>query len=154
MAEITSPQIKLIRNSVSINAPKEKVWELLTTTEYTEDWYTEFCPGGVNNKVDWKQGGRAVFTDNTGFGMIGKIKTWKPNEALVFEFDGQIKDGKEDFDSPEAKSLKGAQERYKLTEQNGQTRLDIEADMNAEYFDMMSDAWERALQKVKVLAEK
>ena len=43
---------------------------------------------------------------------------------------------------------------YRLSGENGKTLLSIESDMMEEYFDMMSEAWDRALEKIKAMAEK
>ena len=59
----------------------------------------------------------------------------------------------EDFESDDAKGIKGSLETYKLSEMNGVTHLVIESDMGEDYFEKMSLAWNKALIKIKELAE-
>ncbi|WP_211318107.1 hypothetical protein [Pontibacter mucosus] len=68
------------------------------------------------------------------------------------EFKGLVHEGKEDYESEEARQVKGSRESYVLTEENGKTRLDISSEMGEEYYEQMSQAWDRALQKLKQLA--
>jgi hypothetical protein len=62
-------------------------------------------------------------------------------------------DGVEDYDSDVAKDVQGGLETYRLSEKNGITRLSIECDMGEDFFEIMSQAWDRALQKIKQLTE-
>ncbi len=47
----------------------------------------------------------------------------------------------------------GFKEQYHLTESNGVTTLAIDTVMADEYHEMMMDAWDKALVRVKELAE-
>ena len=60
----------------------------------------------------------------------------------------------EDYTSEMIESMKGGHEIYRLSGDNGKTLLSIESDMTEEYFDMMSEAWDRALEKIKAMSEK
>lgn len=145
-------KVKTIKKSIDINAPKQQVWNILVEDEYTRDWYSEFSPGS-HVETDWKEGGKAVFSDHTNCGMVAKIIANKPLEELAFEYTGFLKDGVEDYESEGAKAMKGGKEIYILKGENGTTHLDIASDMGDEWFDSMSVAWDKALQKVKQLAE-
>ena len=145
--------LKTINKSVNINAPKEKVWKVLLDDKYTRTWYNEFSEG-TYAETDWTPGSKALFRDKSGMGLIAKITENKPYEVIAMEHQGMItSSGKEDYDSEMAKSVKGAIEKYTLSEDNGTTRLQITCDMEEKYFDSMSNAWERALNKVKELSE-
>ncbi len=145
-------KVKTIKKSIDINAPKQQVWNILVEDEYTRGWYSEFSPGS-HVETDWKEGGKAVFSDHTNCGMVAKIIANKPLEELAFEYTGFLKDGVEDYESEGAKAMKGGKEIYILKGENGTTHLDIASDMGDEWFDSMSVAWDKALQKVKQLAE-
>jgi hypothetical protein len=95
-----------------------------------------------------------IFTDPTKSGLVGRIVVNKPNEELVVEYEGEYKDGVEDYDSESAKQIKGGKEAYKLSEKDGKTQLDVTGDMHPDFYDMMSEAWEKAIKKIKELAEK
>lgn len=146
-------EIKEIRKSVEIEAPKEKVWEVLLQDKYIQEWYAVFSET-AKVETDWQTGSKALFTDCTGNGTICTIAESKPGEALLLEFTGIIKNGLEDLESEEAQAIKGAREQYRLSQQNGTTTLSVLSDMAAVYFDHMAAKWEAALQKIKELAEK
>jgi uncharacterized protein YndB with AHSA1/START domain len=143
---------KTIKKSIAINASKEKVWEILLKDETTRIWYAEFSEG-THVDTDWNVGSKALFTDNSGDGIIGKIVENKNAELLSLEYQGAIVKGNEDYESDMARSVKGGMEIYNLAEINGVTNLTIACDMDENYFDMMSLAWDRALQKIKALSE-
>ncbi len=142
-----------IKKSIDINASKEKVWDVLTNDSLNRIWFNEFSEG-TKADTDWQIGSKAIFTDSSGMGIIGKIAESKPGEYLSIEYLGVAANGAEDYESEEAKSVIGNFENYTLTENNGITHLDISSDMGAEYFDMMSAAWDKAVLKIKELAEK
>ncbi len=145
--------MKRIKKSIAISAPKEKVWQVLTDDKLTRIWYAEFSPG-TYAETDWKVGSKALFTDADGNGMITKVIENKPAEKLSVEYTGMIVNGKEDYESDGAKAMMGGFESYRLSEKEGVTHLAIEGDMSADYFDMMSLSWDKALQKIKELGER
>lgn len=136
---------------MEINAPKEKVWQVLTDNNLTTIWYSAFGEG-THAETDWKLGSKALFTDNTGSGLVSKIIVNKPFESLSVEHQGIVTNGTEDYESDIAKLIKGGLENYYLTETNGITTLSIECDMSSDYYDSMSAAWEDALKILNKLA--
>jgi len=141
-----------IKKSVEINASSEKVWNVLILDEYNREWYSAFSEG-THAETDWKVGSKVVFFDKSKDGMIGKIIENEPGKSLVIEYDGVIMQGLEDYDSEVAKKVKGGQESYILTDVDGATNLAISSDMDPEYYEMMSEQWDVALEKIKTLAE-
>jgi len=144
--------MKTIKKSIEINAPKEKVWEVLTEDRYTRIWYAEFHEGS-HAVTDWKQGSKAQFIDNDGSGIVGVIAVSESGKELVIEYTGMVMKGVEDFESDMAKEFKGARESYKLSEKDGVTIIDLAGDMNDQMYEMMSGLWEKAFAKLKELAE-
>ncbi len=142
--------IQKIEKSIIINALKERVWDVMLLDKFTRIWYTTFSEGS-HAETDWTLGSKAIFTDNGNFGLIAKIVHNEPYHVVSLEYTGILKNGVEDYETPDA--MKGCFETYTLTEKDGATLLSIELDIEAEYFDMMSAAWEKALIKVKELAE-
>ncbi len=145
--------MKTIEKEISINALKEKVWDVLLQDEPAHVWYAEFCEG-AHAVSDWQVGSKAIFTDNDGNGLIAKITEHKPTEFISMEYEGELVNGKEEYDTSVAKEIKGGKEVYRLTGNNGTTHLAISGDMDDAMFEPMSAAWERALKKIKALAEK
>ena len=144
--------LKNIHKSIEINAPAEKVWKVLLGADYIKIWYTAFGEG-LEAKTDWQLGSKAVFNDQKGDGMIGRIITNEPNKKITIEYDGFMVKGQEDFTSEAALATKGSQETYTLVSASNGTALDITCDMDENYFDMMSGMWENAVQKIKKLSE-
>ena len=141
-----------ISKTIDINAPKEIVWEVLLNDKFTSAWYSEFSPG-THADTDWKLGSKAIFTDNSHSGLIGKIIANNAYEHLSVEYQGIVIDGAEDYTSSEATFVKGGLETYRLAEKNGRTTLSIDCDMGEDMFQSMSEAWERALAQIKRLSE-
>ena len=144
--------LKNIHKSIDIKAPAEKVWQVLLEADYIKNWYTAFGEG-IEANTDWQLGSKAVFTDQKGDGMIGRIVTHEPIKKITIEYDGFMSKGQEDLTSENAISAKGSQETYTLEPTNNGTSLDITCDMDESYFEIMFDMWENALQKIKQLAE-
>jgi hypothetical protein len=99
-------------------------------------------------------GSKAMFTDNSGSGIVGRVVENKPNEVLSLEYEGEVVAGVEEYHSEIAKGVKGSRETYRLSEKGDITSLSIECDMAEQYFDYMSAAWDKALEKIKELASK
>ena len=65
-----------------------------------------------------------------------------------------VKDGIEDTDSDSAEGWAGAKENYRLTDNNGKTKLAVDMDSTDEFKDYFLKTWPKALEKVKELSEK
>ena len=145
--------METIKKSVDIHAPTNIVWQILTEDQFTRQWYSEFSEGTFAT-TDWKEGSKVIFADESRSGLIGKIITNKPNNLLAVEYTGNFIDGKEDYESDTAKAVMGGREIYQLTAVNDLTRLSIECDLVESLIPTMSQAWDKALQLIKRLAEK
>jgi len=144
--------LKTIHASTTVEAPKEKVWDVLTGDESYRIWSSTFSEGSYV-QTDWTVGSKIFFKDEDGSGLVGRIIEYVPLKTISIEYDGEIIDGKEEYGSDDAKAIKGAHEVYQLDEKDGVTRLTVECDMTEEYFDMMSQLWDKALEKIKQLSE-
>lgn len=143
--------MKTIQKTKEINAPKEKVWNVLLEDEYNRIWMAEFMEGS-HAKTDWIVGHKVRFLDNDNNGLVGRILTKQPYDVIEMEYDGEVKNGEDDFDSEMAQQMKGSRENYYLSESNGVTTLKIEVDMGDDWIDMMSAAWDKALDKIEELS--
>jgi hypothetical protein len=136
--------------SIDINAPKQKVWNVLFDDGTYQEWTSVFAPGS-HVETDWKKGSKAVFLDGEGNGMVSRIAESEPPDFLAIEHRGEIHNGKEDS---EKKDWTGAIESYKLTETGGKTTLRVEMDSNEKWKEFFSGVWPKALDKVKEIAER
>ncbi len=138
--------------NVNINAPREKVWQILWGDETYPAWTAAFCEGS-RAETDWQQGSKVLFLDGEGCGMVSEVAQRVDNEYMSFRHLGEIKDGVEDTTSERVKAWAGATENYTLKESNGATELLIDTDITEEYAETFKKMWPLALQKVKKLSE-
>jgi len=64
-----------------------------------------------------------------------------------------IKDGVDDFDSPEVKKWSPSFENYTFMAKDGGTEVLVELDTPDEYAEMFEEMWPKALEILKELAE-
>lgn len=138
--------------NTSINAPRNKVWEILWGEQTYPAWTAAFSEGS-KIETDWQVGGRTLFLDSSNKGMVSTIAAKVPNEYMSFKHLGEIDNGVEDLSSDKVKSWAGSTENYTLTDANGKTTLLVEMDIDEEYKDYFLTAFPKALNKVKELAE-
>jgi len=140
--------------SITINAPKEKVWQTLWDDESYRAWAAEFAEGS-RAVTDWSKGSKVLFLGNDDKGMVSQIAENIPNEFMSFRHLGIYGDGREDTESQEAQKWKGF-ENYRLSGTNGKTDLTVALSMDnmpPEFVDYFQQTWPKALQKLKQLAE-
>ena len=101
---------------IIINAPKQKIWDVLWTPETYSEWTKYFNPKSISiMKSDWQVGGKTYFTNTEGEGMVSTIDSLEKPDQIVFKHLGMIKEGKEDLESEEVKGWSGSLEKYFLT---------------------------------------
>lgn len=139
--------MKKLKFQIQINAPKETVWNVLWDDQSYRQWTFVFSPGS-RAKSDWEKGSRIEFVNETGDGMYALIEEKIPNAQMVFLHQGEIKNGK---DTPG--DWGQSREAYFLSEQNGQTELNVELDSPEAFQEYFADTFPKALQLVKELSE-
>lgn len=139
--------------STTINAPKEKVWEVLWDLDAYRAWTKAFSESSTVQTDNWKEGSKLLFHDGNGSGMVSEVAANRPNEYMSFRHLGMVKNGIEDTTSDEVKIWAGSMENYTLKGENGSTELTIDMDINDEYKEMFEKMWPHALASVKALAE-
>ena len=137
---------------ISINAPKESVWQTLWNDSTYRQWTSVFAEGS-RAETDWKTGSKILFTDGKGSGMVSTVAENKPYEFMSIRHLGVLKDGVEEIDSPEVQKWAGALENYTLRSQGGKTELDVDMDTTEEFSDYFETTWPKALEKLKEVAE-
>jgi len=142
-----------IHFSISINAPKEKVWNALWEDSNYRNWTTAFYEGSYAQTDNWKVGTKVLFLGPGGSGMVSMVAANKLNEFMSFEHHGEVKEGVEDTTSDKVKAWAGAMENYTLSEAGGKTILQVAMDITEEYEDYFVKTWPLALDKIKSLAE-
>ncbi|NQX39996.1 Uncharacterized conserved protein YndB, AHSA1/START domain [Pedobacter steynii] len=145
--------MKKLEFKILIDAPREKVWDVIIGKDTYPQWTAPFAEGS-KAETDWKKGSRAVFSSGNGDGMVSEIAENIPYEFLSIRHLGMITNGVEDLDSEEIKKWSGSLEDYRLRDVGGKTEWKVEMDTAGEWEDYMNKTWPLALQKAKELAEK
>jgi len=138
---------------VTIDAPKEKVWNTLWNDATYREWTSVFAEGS-RAESDWKKGSKILFLDGKGSGMVSVIAEQIPNEFMSFKHLGEVKDGVEDTASEKVSQWAGAFENYTLKMINGKTELIVDMDISDDFADYFLKTFPKALDKVKEIAEK
>jgi hypothetical protein len=138
--------------NVSINAPKEKVWNTLWDDATYREWTSVFSEGS-HAKTDWKKGSKVLFLDNKNSGMVSRIADVKENEFMSFEHLGEMRDGVEVTDKAKH-DWSGALENYTLKARDGKTDLIVDMDISSDFADYFEKTFPLALDKVKQVAER
>ncbi|HEY0979900.1 MAG TPA: SRPBCC domain-containing protein [Candidatus Paceibacterota bacterium] len=143
--------------SVTINAPREKVWDTMLSVDTYPQWTTAFHPGSYY-KGTLAQGEKFLFLgpDEEGgeMGMVSRVAEIRPHEFISFEHLGIVKNGVEDTESEEAKKWAPAFENYTFNEVEGGTEVVIDQDIESGYKAEFEKMWQEALVLLKELAEK
>ncbi len=142
-----------VDQSIEINAPVSKVWDVLTDSGYTAEWASEFNGGSpFHIESDWRLNSPVSWKGLDGKTIVeGNVTALEPGKFLrftVFDVRSQRPPVTEDDGIT-----------YRLSEENGKTILHVlQGDFSAmpegeKYRDMSADVWARVLPKVKELAE-
>lgn len=138
---------------IIINAPSEKVWDVLWTPETYTEWTQYFGPGSVM-KSDWKVGGKTYFVNAEGAGMVSTIDSLDEPNQIIFKHLGMVdKEGNEDIHSKEVMEWSGAFEKYILIDLDGKTKLHTEVQVEKEWREHLNTGFLKGLEVVKNLAE-
>ena len=140
--------------SIEIHASAQRVWDVLTSPVATAEWASEFTAGGpvLHIESDWLVGSPVLWKDRKKHVVVdGVVTAVQPPVLLRFTvFDVR---GKRPAVSPEDGIT------YKLTEREGKTVLWVsQGDFStmtdgAKYRELSEDIWNRALVRIKRLAE-
>ena len=139
--------------TIEINAPKNKIWDVLWSPETYSEWTRYFSPDS-RMRTDWQVGGKTYFTDAEGNGMVATIDSLDEPNAVVFKHLGMVKNGVEDTESEEVKQWSGAQEKYFLIGlDNGKIKLQTEIQTDDQWKAEMDTGFTKGLEIVKALSE-
>ena len=146
-----------LRRTIFINAPRERVWDVMLSPDTYRQWTSAFNPGSYY-KGDWSQGSKILFLgphpDGSGEGgMVSRIRENRLHEFISIEHLGIVHDGVEDTESEEAKKWAPAFENYTFAEKNGGTELIVEMDVEANEKENLETMWTGALSRLKEIAE-
>ncbi|MCW3121392.1 MAG: Activator of Hsp90 ATPase 1 family protein [Flavipsychrobacter sp.] len=140
---------------ITIDAPKEKVWNTLWNDTTYQEWTAVFSPGS-RAETDWENGSKVLFVNAEKSGMVSMIADNVPNEFMSIRHLGIIKNGVEELDSKESAKWAGAMENYTLQDVEGGTELTVDMSVKGispQFVDYFSKIWPKALTRLRELAE-
>jgi uncharacterized protein YndB with AHSA1/START domain len=144
-----------VYQTIEINAPATKVWDVLTHSEYNNHWATEFSSGGPQFHLEstWELGSPVLWKGEDETVIVeGNVTAFEPNKLLRFTV----------FDvRSEEKALVTEEDgiTFHLSEENGKTNLHIlQGDFSVmpegkKYRDLSAEIWDKVLPCIKEMAE-
>lgn len=138
--------------STIINAPKANVWDALWDRDSYGKWTAEFSEGSYAES-EWQEGGYIRFLAPEGDGMYSIIERKDPPNYMSFKHIGVVKNWEDMPLDEESRKWTGAMENYTLQELGEGTELVVELDTTDDHESYFKEAFPRALNKVKELAE-
>jgi uncharacterized protein YndB with AHSA1/START domain len=145
--------MKTMHFHVVINKPREVVWTKMIDPEGFRYWTTAFKEGS-HYVGSWSKGSTIRFLDPEKNGMVAEIAACDPYEFISIRNVGNVVNGVDDTESEEVQSWAPGFENYTFVEIPEGTDLIVDADIPDAWADMMTEAWPRALQALKELAER
>lgn len=136
---------------IIIRAPRNKVWDTLWQGATFRQWAGLIDPGTymVGELVKGKE--IQFISAENGYGVTSLVEKVTANEFLLLKHSADTQDTGE---RERAREWTGGKETYSLTEENGSTTLTVIVDVPLEMEEYFKDAYPKAFQKVKELAEK
>jgi len=152
-----SPKLEVINFEISINAPAEKVFNLMLEDKTYREWTAAFNPSSYY-KGSWDKGSKILFVgedkDGNIGGMVSKIRENIPGKFISIEHLGLVKGEEEITSGAEVEGWAGALENYTFKTNNGNTVVEVDMDSNEDFKSYFQETWPKALNKLKSLCEK
>ncbi len=143
--------MKKLQFSIEIKAPRERVWNILWEDKTFRDW-ASIIDEGTYMVGEMKEGNEVQFISSVnGYGVTSLIEKLVPNEFVLFR---HMADTKESGEQEREKEWTGGTESYSLAEKDGVTTLTVTFDVPPEQEETFKVRFPKALERVKVLAEK
>lgn len=142
--------MKDLQFSIDIQAPKEKVWDTLWQDATLREWAGLIDPG-THLVGELKEGNEVQFISGNGYGVTSLVEKLTPGEFLRLKHQADTQDeGKQERE----KEWTGGEESYQLTEKDGATTLVATFNVPPEMEEYFTVNYPKALERVKVLAER
>jgi hypothetical protein len=152
--------LEKLQFTININTPVNKVYDLmlgLNNKSTYEQWTAMFNPTSTY-EGNWEKGSKMLFVGidekgNKG-GMVSEIADNVLNQYVSIRHYGLVQANVEITSGPEAEKWATGFENYTFQEKDGVTDLAIElVGLNEDLTGYMSDAWPKALAKLKEICE-
>jgi uncharacterized protein YndB with AHSA1/START domain len=137
--------VRKLRFRTHINAPVERVWEMMLGPDSYRQWTSAFVEGSYF-EGSWDEGATIRFLSPSGDGMVAIIAENRPHERISIRHVGIIAAGVEDRESDQIRAWAPAFENYTFRPVDGGTEVAIEQDVAEDFEQHMLDMWPRALE--------
>jgi uncharacterized protein YndB with AHSA1/START domain len=142
--------MKEMQFSIDIHAPKQTVWDTLWQDETFRDWAGLIDPG-TYMVGELKEGAEVQFISaENGYGVTSLVERVTPGEYLLLKHSA---DTQKSGEQAREKEWTGGTESYTLTERDGTTTLTATFDVPLEMEAYFAEAYPKAFERVKALAE-
>lgn len=142
--------MKQLQFSIAIHATKETAWDTLWQDESLREWAGIIDPG-TRMIGDLKEGAEVQFISGNGYGVTSLVEKLVAGEMVVLRHRADTQDeGKRERE----KEWTGGEERYSLAERDGITTLTVAFGVPPEMEDYFKTNYPKALERVKMLAER
>jgi uncharacterized protein YndB with AHSA1/START domain len=138
-----------VEQSMEIEAPASRVWEILTRPELSREWIRTWWPELQILQSDWRLGSKVEWKLGDGkTGAEGKVTAVDPPRSLRYGFQ---------VNAPGP--IKREEVAYELDERAGRTKLSVsvgdfgDTPEHEQCYPGAVEAWKRCLPKIKELAE-
>jgi uncharacterized protein YndB with AHSA1/START domain len=143
--------MKTLHFSIRIQAPAQRVWQLMLAPDTYREWTTTFCEGSYYEGF-WEQGQRMRFLTPEGLGMFSEIAEYRPHEFISIRHLGELLNGVEA--KGVASQWANARENYTFSNDGAAMLLQVDVDTVPEFEAYMAEAWPKALSVLKELCER
>ena len=150
--------MKSLNNSIQIQAPAEKVWQVLWNSSTNRQWASAFGKG-MFYKSNWQEGSRTFLVNDEGTGGFGEVEKIIPNQLMRIREKGWVLNWKEldpdytvDINGKKLKWEAGIGE-YRLIEKDGITELQYFMELGENWAEILEPVFPKALKLVKEIAE-
>lgn len=148
--------MKRLKYHIDINAPAAKVSDTMLGKATYKQWTEAFNPTS-DFEGSWDKGASIQFTgiskEGKKEGMVAEVMEHIPNKFVSLRHYGVLDGDQVISEGPAVAGWAGALENYSFSEENGKTTVTVDVDCNEQYLDYFDNAWPKALDKLKKLAE-
>lgn len=143
--------MKEMQFQIAIRATKEKVWDTLWQDATFRQWAGIIDPGTYMTS-ELKEGSEVQFISaENGYGVTSLVEKLVVHEFLLLRHQADTQDS---GTQAREKEWTGGTESYSLTEKDGTTTLTVTFDVPQNMEEYFKTNYPKALEQVKVLAER
>lgn len=150
--------METIQHSISINASKEKVWEILWTDKTLRDW-ANIIDEGTYLVGDLKEGNEVNFISGSNqdgdinYGVTSKVEKLTPGKYILFKHIADITVNKDGSIKKRDPQWTGGYESYELEENENKVKLTITDGVPTELVELFNKRLPEVLERIKTLSE-